>query len=101
MHHMYSYVQPDIIHSATNVCVSSTYISCRVDDIWLYVACSISDVNINTTHIAYPSIQAGVWAAVINVDITVCPYPPHSTVTLVPIHHILKQICTHCPSDCL
>jgi len=63
--------------------------------------CSISDVNINTTHIAYPSIQARVWAAVINVDITVCPYPPRSTVTLVPIHHILKQKCTHCPSDCL
>ena len=40
---------------------------------------------------AEPSIQAGGWGAVINVDITVCSCPPHSTVTLVPIHHILKQ----------
>jgi len=50
-----------------------------------------SDVSINTTHMAEPSIQAGAWGAVINVDITVCPCPPHNTVTLVPIHHILKN----------
>jgi len=57
--------------------------------------CSISDVNINTTHIADPSIQAGAWAAVINVDITVCSCPPHSTVTLVPIHHTLEKTATN------
>ena len=60
----------------------------------MFGAHSLSDVNLNTTHIADPSIQAGAWAAVINVDITVCPCPPHSTVTLVPIHHILQQTYT-------
>lgn len=44
---------------------------------------------------AEPSIQAGGWGAVINVDITVCPRPSRSTVTLVAIHHILEQTCTH------
>ena len=63
------------------------------------IQCSECLHNINATHMAEPSIQAGAWAAVINVDITVCPCPPHSTVTLVPIHHILEQICTHDTQD--
>ena len=60
------------------------------------IQCSECLHNINATHMAEPSIQAGAWAAVINVYITVFPCPPHRTVTLVPIHHILEQtLCIH------
>ena len=37
------------------------------------------------------SVLAGVGRAVINVDITVCPCPPHGTATSVPIDQVLEE----------
>ena len=37
------------------------------------------------------SVLAGVGRAVINVDVTVCPCPPHGTATSVPIDQVLEE----------
>lgn len=44
------------------------------------------------THMAGPSILAGVRATVIDVDVTVHSCPPHNTVTLVRIDQILEVV---------
>ena len=37
------------------------------------------------------SVLAGVGRTVINVDVTVCPCPPHGTATSVPINQVLEE----------
>ena len=44
------------------------------------------------THMAGPSILAGVRATVIDVDVTVHSCPPHNTVTLVCIDQVLEVV---------
>ena len=53
----------------------------------------VLNVNAYTTHVAGPSIQAGVGVAVINVYITVSPCPPMNTVTSVIIYQVLRDKC--------
>ena len=43
------------------------------------------------THMTDSSVLARVGRAVINVDVTVCPCPPHGTATSVPIDQVLEE----------
>jgi len=53
----------------------------------------VLNVNAYTTHVAGPSIKAGVGVAVINVYVTVSPCPPTNTVTLVIVYQVLRDKC--------